>query len=108
MTPRRPPTRVRLLAALLLLCGAVLPAACADEPRIWFENQRGEVVTVSIDGDRLMIIRPNEGMYLPYSTAAWAWPRRIDVRRLDGSTVSRTYLDASDLAGNDWQMFIRP
>jgi len=38
------------LAPLALMIAALLASACADEPRIWFENQRDDTVTVAVDG----------------------------------------------------------
>lgn len=95
---------IRLLPLVLLL---LLASACADQPRIWFENQRDQVVTVSIDGDRLMIIGERSGQFLPYSTAAWAWPRRIDVALRDGTPLWTIHQDADDLARNGWVVQIR-
>ncbi len=96
---------LRLLPLLMLPLAAV---ACADQPRIWFENQRDEKVTVSIDGDRLIILEPHSGQWLPYSTAAWAWPRRIDVATRDGRPISSQRMDADDLTRDSWHVYIRP
>jgi hypothetical protein len=93
--------RSALVGSALLLV-AVLASACADEPRIWFENQREDVVTVSVDGDRLLIIRPHTGQYLTYNTAAWAWPRRIDVATRDGRPLWSQRLDADELSRQAW------
>lgn len=97
--------RIIRLAPLVLLL--VVATACAEQPRIWFENQRDQVVTVSIDGDRLMIIGERSGQFLPYSTAAWAWPRRIDVAQRDGTPLWTAYQDADELARNGWIVQIR-
>lgn len=95
-----------LLAPLLLL--VALMTACADEPRIWFENQRDDPVTVSIDGDRLIILWPHTGQFLPFSTAAWAWPRRVDAATKDGAPLWTEHLDADDLTAHRWRIYIRP
>ncbi len=104
--------RLRLGFALALLPALVVAlvatTGCADEPRIWFENHRDEAVTISIDGDRLIRLRPHHTEYLPYSTAAWAWPRRIDVATRAGVPISSEYLDADDLARQRWTIYIRP
>jgi hypothetical protein len=101
----RSATRTRsmlvVVAALALIAGG-----CADEPKLWFENQRDEVVTISIDGDRLVILRPRTWEYLPYSTAAWAWPRRIDVRTLDGRLLWSAYYDADEFARERWTIHV--
>jgi hypothetical protein len=81
---------------------SLLTGGCADEPKLWFDNQRDEVVTISIDGDRLVILRPRTFEYLPYSTAAWAWPRRIDVRSLDGRLLWSAHYDADELTRERW------
>jgi hypothetical protein len=81
---------------------ALVAGSCADEPKLWFDNQRDEVVTISIDGDRLVILRPHTFEYLPYSTAAWAWPRRIDVRTLDGRLLWSADYDADELTRERW------
>ena len=96
-----------VLAALAL--AALLGAGCADQPRIWFENQRDETVTISVDGDRLIILRPHSGEFLPYSTAAWVWPRRVDVATFQGRQyLWSARLDADDLARLNWIVYIRP
>ena len=104
--------RLRLVSARallpVLLVALVATAGCADEHKIWFENHRDEVVTISIDGDRLVLLRPHNTEYLPYSTAAWAWPRRIDVATRAGVPISSEYLDADDLAHQLWTIYIRP
>jgi hypothetical protein len=96
------------LPLLSLLLALAAGAACADQPRIWFENQRDERVTVSVGGDRLMILAPHSGQFLPYSTAAWAWPRRIDVALLSGAPLWSARMDADDLARQRWIIVIRP
>lgn len=97
-----------ITSSLLPLAAAatVLAAACADQPRIWFENQRDHRVTVSIDGDRLLILAPHRGEWLPYSTAAWAWPRRIDVATMSGELLWSARMDADDLARERWTIVI--
>jgi hypothetical protein len=93
---------------LLLIVLTVAAASCADQPRIWFQNERDEPVTVAIDGDRLIILKPRSGEWLPYSTAAWAWPRRIDVATYDGRLLWTQRMDADDLARALWTVYIRP
>ncbi len=97
----------RLTLASLALASVLLAAACADAPRIWFENQRDEDVYVSIDGDRLLILGPHSGQYLPYSTAAWAWPRRIDMVTRSGVHLPSDELDADGLARNHFILYAR-
>jgi hypothetical protein len=102
---------IRSRAALIvwLVLAALLAAGCADQPRIWFENQRDDPVTVSIDGDRLIILRPHSGEFLPYSTAAWAWPRRVDVATFHGRQhLWSARLDADDLTRLNWIVYVRP
>ena len=92
-----PAALLRLLPLLVLL--AALSASCADITYIWFENKRGEPVTVSVDGDRLLVLRPGVAEGLPYSSAAWAWPRRIDVATWrEGAHLWSARFDADDLA----------
>ena len=96
------------LRLLLLLWPLFVAVACADQPRIWFDNQRDETVMVSIDGDRLIVLEPHSGQWLPYSTAAWAWPRRIDVKTRDGRPIWTRTMDADDLTRDVWTISIRP
>ena len=106
------PDRQRPIARALLLIVIVavaLAVGCADQRRIWFENQRNDIVTVSVDGDRLIILAPHSGQWLPYSTAAWAWPRRIDVAtHREHTPLWSAHLDADELARNRWIIYIRP
>lgn len=96
-----------VLAALAL--AALLGVGCADQPRIWFENQRDEPVTISIGGDRLLILRPHSGEFLPFSTAAWVWPRRVEAATYDGHQLLWSErLDADDLSRLNWTVYIRP
>jgi len=98
---------LRALVASLVL--VPLAAGCADRPVVWFENQRDDTVTVSIDGDRLVVLRPHATEYLPYSTAAWAWQRRVDVATFPtGVPLSSSSYDAGDLAEQRWRIHIRP
>ena len=101
------PERLVRRVVIVLVIAAALAAACADQPRIWFENQRDELVTIAIDGDRLIILWPRTGQFLPYSTAAWAWPRRIDASIKDGPLLWSAHLDAEDLANLRWRIYIR-
>jgi hypothetical protein len=99
----------RVAPVVLVLCLiAVSAAGCADQRAIWFENQRPDHVTVSIDGDRLLILRPGVTEALPYATAAWAWPRRIDVAVFAGPPLWSVSMDADELARNKWLIVIRP
>lgn len=98
---------MQLATVGLIVIAAALTSACADEPRIWFENQRDETVWVAIDGDRLMIIKPHEGQFMLYSTAAWAWPRRIEIRIEHGPALATETLDAGELARRDFTYYIR-
>jgi hypothetical protein len=104
---------MRWLRSTLLLCAlvAVLAVApgCADAPVIYFANERDEAVTISVDGDRLMVLRPHSFEGLPYSTAAWAWPRRIDARTWpDGRLLWTEDIDADQLARHRFRLFVRP
>ena len=106
--PASRPSIARALVPLIALLAA-FASGCADQRRIWFENQRSDTVTVSIDGDRLVILRPHSGQWLPYSTAAWAWPRRVDVATWrEGTPLWSAHLDADDLARNRWIIYVRP
>ncbi len=88
---------VRLLPLLVLV--AAISASCADITYIWFQNTRDEPVTVSVDGDRLLVLRPRTTEGLPYSSAAWAWPRRVDVATWrEGFHLWSAQYDADDLA----------
>lgn len=99
----------RLLALpLLVALGAAALSGCADAPRIWFENQRDDRVSVSIDGDRLVILQPHSGQFLPYSTAAWAWPRKMAIATEAGAPLWSEDLDADGLARRHWLVYIRP
>lgn len=100
-------TRLQVCCLIVLVIGALQIGGCADQPRIWFENGRDEEVAVSIDGDRLILLAPRSGQYLPYSTAAWAWPRRIDIATRQGTPIWSERMDADDLARNRWTVIIR-
>jgi hypothetical protein len=99
-----------VLRCTLLLCAllvAALVTGCADAPVIFFANERDEPVTISIDGDRLLVLRPHTFEGLPYSTAAWAWPRRIDARTWpDGRLIWSAELDADQLARHRFRLFV--
>jgi hypothetical protein len=96
-----------LSAAVLIVLLALAPAGCADRPVIWFENNRNEPITVSVDGDRLVLLRPRHVEYLPYSTAAWAWPRRVDIDVYQtGERISSSWYDADDLARQRWRIAV--
>lgn len=105
----RPLPRRRLLPLVALAAlGGLAATGCADQPKIWFENQRDETVTIAIDGDRLVILRPHHWEYLPYSTAAWAWPRKIEVARYNGGPLWSAYYTADDLARDRWTIHVIP
>ena len=97
-----------LSIAALALTVAVGAGGCADQPKVWFENRRDDTVTVAIDGDRLVILRPHSEEYLPYSTAAWAWPRKVEVSLRNGPVLWSAYFDADELARNRWKVLIVP
>lgn len=101
--------RRRLLPlAALAAAGALTAASCADQPKIWFDNQRDVAVTIAIDGDRLVILRPHHWEYLPYSTAAWVWPRKVEVSLYNGDPLWSAYYTADDLARERWRIHIVP
>jgi hypothetical protein len=101
---RRP---LQLFAVVSFVMSVLALTACADRPVIWFENTRDEAITVSIDGDRLVLLRPHHVEYLPYSTAAWAWPRRVDIAVYQsGERLSSSWYDADDLARQRWTIVV--
>jgi hypothetical protein len=102
------PRTLRLVVASVLIAAALAAAGCADQPVIWFENQRDEPVSISIDGDRLVVLQPRATEYLPYSTAAWAWPRRVEVSTRSGTPLWSAHFDADDLAQARWRIYVRP
>lgn len=103
------PSRLRFAALVLAVVVPLQCAACADQQRIWFENQFPTEVTVSVDGDRLLILAPYTGQFLPYTTAAWAWPRRIDIHeRQSGVLLMSETLNADGLVEANWTFYVRP
>jgi hypothetical protein len=98
---RRP---VLLLVLLPIL--TVMPA-CADRPLIMFANHRDDRVAVHIDEDRVLILRPRTTEGLPYTVAAWTWPRHIEVRDEANRTILTFYAGAGDLALQGWRVDIR-
>jgi hypothetical protein len=102
---------VRWRAALLLplLSLVIVPGAgCADQQGILFHNHLDRAMTVHIDGDRLLILRPGVTEGIPYATAAWAWPRTIEVRDyVTGDLHMRLVADATDLIQYRWLIDIR-
>jgi hypothetical protein len=101
------PSRALTLFALIAAC--ILAAGCADAPVIYFANESDTPVSISIDGDRLLVLRPHSFEGLPYSTAAWAWPRRIDARSWpEGRLLWSEELDADQLARHRFRLFVGP
>jgi hypothetical protein len=97
-----------LLLVTLLTTGAIL-VGCADTPVIYFTNESDSTVSISIDGDRLLVLRPHSYEGLPYSTAAWAWPRRIDARSWpDGRVLWSESVDADQLARHRFRLYVGP
>lgn len=97
------------LLLVLLTSAVMLAPGCADAPVIFFANERDQPVTISIDGDRLLVLRPHTFEGLPYSTAAWAWPRRIDARTWpDGRLIWSEDMDADQLARHRFRLFVGP
>ena len=100
--------RCMLLLFTLLTAGAIL-TGCADAPVIYFTNESDSAVSISIDGDRLLLLRPHSFEGLPYSTAAWAWPRRIDARSWpDGRMLWSENVDADQLARHRFRLYVGP
>jgi hypothetical protein len=98
--------RLPLAACFVIALTAFTFTGCADRPVIWFENTRDDAITVSIDGDRLVLLRPHSVEYLPYSTAAWAWPRRVDIAVYQHEQISSSWYDADDLARQRWRIVV--
>jgi hypothetical protein len=99
--------RAALLIALVLAAG-VVGAGCADERGIFFQNHLDRAMTVHVDGDRLLILRPGTTESIPYATAAWAWPRTIEVRDyVTGDLHMRLIADTTDLIRHRWLIDIR-
>ncbi|MGH2583482.1 MAG: hypothetical protein ACRDJE_01055 [Dehalococcoidia bacterium] len=91
-------------AALLLLS----LGACADQQTILFRNHLDHPVTVQIDGDRLLILAPETTEGLPYTAAAWNWPRTITVRDyVSGERLYTFEADTPRLIRNRWRVDIR-
>jgi hypothetical protein len=98
-----------MLLAFTLLGAVMLLTGCADAPVIYFANESDTPVSISIDGDRLLLLRPHTFEGLPYSTAAWAWPRQIDARTWpDGRLLWSEALDADQLARHRFRLFVGP
>jgi hypothetical protein len=98
-----------MLLAFTLLGAVMLLTGCADAPVIYFANESDTPVSISIDGDRLLLLRPHTFEGLPYSTAAWAWPRQIDARSWpDGRLLWSEALDADQLARHRFRLFVGP
>jgi hypothetical protein len=102
-------TLPRALTLFGLIAVCILAAGCADAPVIYFANESDMPVSISIDGDRLLVLRPHSFEGLPYSTAAWAWPRRIDARSWpEGRLLWSEELDADQLARHRFRLFVGP
>ena len=101
----------RLLGPLLLALVVLSIAGgsgCADDRRIVFQNHLDRPMTVHVDGDRLLILRPGAIESIPYATAAWAWPRTIEVQDYaTGDLHMRLVADTTDLIQYRWQIEIR-
>jgi hypothetical protein len=98
-----------MLLLFTLLTTATMLAGCADAPVIYFSNESDTAVSISIDGDRLLVLRPHSFEGLPYSTAAWAWPRRIDARSWpEGRLLWSENVDADQLARHRFRLFVGP
>ncbi len=96
----------RLLIALLL--GALASqTACVDRPMITFANHRDTKVAIHIDGDRVLILRPRTAEGLPYTVAAWTWPRHIEARDEQNRTILSFHASAGDLLVQNWRIDIR-
>jgi hypothetical protein len=103
----RPAAWAALLVALLLGATSVT-TGCADKKAILFENHFDRAMTVHVDGDRLLILRPGVTEGIPYSTAAWAWPRTIEARDYaTGELYLRLVADTTDLIQYRWHIDIR-
>lgn len=101
--------RVRHLA-IVLLFGLIVAAgapACVDRPLIIFANYRNEKVSIHIDGDRVLVLRPNTSEGLPYQVASWTWPRHIEARDPSNRTLLAVNASAGDLALQNWRFDIR-
>lgn len=100
------------LTVALVIIGALLAVLVVvgqAPPTQWmaFTNVSGEPVEVRVGGDRLLIIAPGATQYLPVSPRAWAWPRRIEVRRYpDGTPLLTWRADLNDLAQSHWRVRI--
>jgi hypothetical protein len=98
-----------MLLLFTLLSAGIVQASCADAPVIYFANESDTAVSISIDGDRLLVLRPHSFEGLPYSTAAWAWPRRIDARSWpEGRLLWSENIDADQLARHRFRLFVGP
>ncbi len=96
-----------LLLGVTLLAAGTIAAGCVDRPLITFENHRDTRVAVHIDGDRVLILRPHTAEGLPYSVAAWTWPRHIEVRDDVNRPILSFDADAGDLLNLNWRLDIR-
>jgi hypothetical protein len=96
-----------LMVAVLLIAMASA-TGCADKKAILFENHLDRAMTIHVDGDRLLILRPGTTEGIPYSTAAWAWPRTIEARDYaTGALYMRFVADTTDLIQHHWHIDIR-
>lgn len=91
---------------MMALAAASL-TGCADRPLIVFANHRDDRVAVHIDGDRVLILRPQTTEGLPYQVAAWTWPREIQVRDPRNEPILTFKASAGDLALRHWRVDIR-
>ena len=110
MTARPRPGAHRLVPLLLalVLVAVGLSSACADKRDIFFRNHLDRAMTVHVDGDRLLILRPGVTEAIPYATAAWAWPRTIEIRDYrTGDVHMRLVADSTDLIQQRWLIDIR-
>jgi len=89
-----------LIASLLatLLLTAIAAGNNRDGLLIAFTNTATEVLEVSVDGDRLLVIPPEKTEYLLATVEVFASPRTIEVRRFPhGERLARWQADLADL-----------
>lgn len=92
---------------LLIVFIVAAQTACVDRPMITFANHRDTKVAVHIDGDRVLILRPRTAEGLPYTVAAWTWPRHIEARDEQNRTILSFRASAGDLLVQNWRIDIR-
>ena len=107
--PRRP-IGPWLLGGLGLVAGVALFVVMAQvpaEPVLTIINQSTQPMAVSVDGERVRVLRGGTEESLELPVAIWAQPRTIEVHPYpDGPRLVTWRADLTDLADQRWRLII--